>query len=154
MSPRLRLARFAIALFLPIVSWAGETISRPGVLHLSLDDAIRLALAKNFTIEVSRFQPKIAREEVTARLGRFDPRFFASADATESTQRDDFRTEFDPLRSFVFRSRQHAQNLCQILATLEDQPPLRDHSVKSLLAGQGRILDDPVEWHFAGPAKH
>ena len=105
MSPRLRLARFAIALFLPIVSWAGETISRPGVLHLSLDDAIRLALAKNFTIEVSRFQPKIAREEVTARLGRFDPRFFASADATESTQRDDFRTEFDPLRSFVFRSR-------------------------------------------------
>ena len=61
MSPRLRLAFLAAtALFRAAVS-AGESVSRPGVLHLSLDDAIRMALAKNFSIEVSRYSPKIAR---------------------------------------------------------------------------------------------
>ena len=105
MSPRLRLARFAIVLFFPIAAWAGETISRPGLLHLSLDDAIRLALAKNFTIEVTRFAPRIARENVTARLGRFDPLLFASWNASESTRRDVFVTAFDTRRNFVFGAR-------------------------------------------------
>ncbi len=85
-------ARLSICtlLALPLLAVAGENISRPGVLHLSLDDAIRMALAKNFSIEISRFEPKIARERVTSSLGRFDPRLDMRYDHSEDTQRDLF----------------------------------------------------------------
>ena len=90
MLPRSRLARLAIGLLLPFTSSADDSVSRPGVLHLSLDDAIRMALAKNFSIEVSRYSPKIARERVTSALGRFDPNFNARWDSSEDTRRDFF----------------------------------------------------------------
>lgn len=82
--------RFAALLFLPLVAAGGETVSRPGVLHLTLESAIRMALAKNFSIEVQRFQPQIARENVTAELGRFDPVFDITATWAENTRRDFF----------------------------------------------------------------
>lgn len=54
-------------------------ISRPGVLHLDLEAAIRMALAKNFTIKVEEFEPKIAHEGVTTARGDFDPNLTAEA---------------------------------------------------------------------------
>ncbi len=86
----LRFVRLALGLFLPFAALGGESVSRPGVLHLSLDDAIRMALAKNFSIEVSRFVPRIARERVTSALGRFDPNFNVRWDSSEDTRRDFF----------------------------------------------------------------
>lgn len=74
----------------PITGAAGETVSRPGALHLTLDSAVRMAIAKNFTIEVQRFDPQIARAGVTRELGRFDPVFDLSALRSETTQRDLF----------------------------------------------------------------
>jgi outer membrane protein len=62
---------FFLLFALPAV--AAQPVSKPGVLHLSLDSAIRMALAKNFSIEVTRFQPQIARQGVTRAQGRFDP---------------------------------------------------------------------------------
>ena len=47
----------------------GGPVSRPGVLHLDLEAAIRMALAKNFTIQVSEFDPKIARQDIRKALG-------------------------------------------------------------------------------------
>ena len=86
----MRLARLVLGFLLPFAALAGESVSRPGVLHLSLDDAIRMALAKNFSIEVTRFTPKIARERVTSALGRFDPNFSVRWDSSEDTRRDFF----------------------------------------------------------------
>lgn len=70
------------------VALAGETVTRPGVLHVSLESAIRMALAKNFSIQVERFEPQIARERITSELGRFDPKFDISATRGEVTRRD------------------------------------------------------------------
>lgn len=75
---------------LPLAAFA-ETASRPGVLHLTLESAIRLALAKNFAIEVQRFEPQIAKENVTRELGVFDPVLDVSATRSENTTRDLFR---------------------------------------------------------------
>ncbi len=86
----MRLVRLALGLILPFAALGGESVSRPGVLHLSLDDAIRMALAKNFSIEVTRFVPRIARERVTSALGRFDPNFDARWNSSEDTRRDFF----------------------------------------------------------------
>ncbi|HEX8312585.1 MAG TPA: TolC family protein [Chthoniobacteraceae bacterium] len=58
------------------------------MLHLSLESAIRMALAKNFSIQVERFGPQIAREQITSELGRFDPTFDISATRNENTRRD------------------------------------------------------------------
>jgi len=81
----------AVLLCLPaLVATAGEPVSRPGTLHLTLESAVRMALAKNFSIEVQRFDPEIARAGVTRELGRFDPVFDLSATRTETTQRDLF----------------------------------------------------------------
>ena len=90
MPPRLRLALLFAVAFFPATLPAGESVSRPGVLHLSLDDAIRMALAKNFSIEVTRFAPKIAREDATSSLGKFDPNFTARFGASEDTRSDFF----------------------------------------------------------------
>ena len=86
----MRLARLALGFFLPFAALAGESVSRPGVLHLSLDDAIRMTLAKNFSIEVSRYEPRIARESVTSALGAFDPNFRVEWSNREDTRRDLF----------------------------------------------------------------
>ena len=49
-----------------------------------------MALAKNFSIEVQRFEPQIARERVTQTLGRFDPNLEFTARRGENTARDVF----------------------------------------------------------------
>ena len=69
---------------------AEKTVARPSVLHLTLHKAVELALAKNFSLEVARFQPQIARAVVTQQLGRFDPVFDISGDRSENTVRDIF----------------------------------------------------------------
>ena len=89
MSFRFHFSLFAVALF-PAIAFAGDSVSRPGLLHLSLDDAIRMALAKNFSIEVTRFAPQIARQNVTSALGRFDPNFTARWNSSEDTRSDFF----------------------------------------------------------------
>ena len=89
----LRLARFALSLVLPFAASAADNVSRPGLLHLALDDAIRLALAKNYNIEVTRFEPRIAQENVTSALGKFDPTLSARWSIGENTQRDFFLGE-------------------------------------------------------------
>ena len=90
MSPRLRTALLAAISFFPASLPAGETVSRPGLLHLALDDAIRMTLAKNFSIEVSHFEPKIAREGVTKAISAFDPNFTVKWLNREDTRRDLF----------------------------------------------------------------
>lgn len=49
-----------------------------------------MALSKNFTLEVERFEPQIAAQRVTQELGRFDPVFSLSAERSEQTIRDRF----------------------------------------------------------------
>jgi outer membrane protein TolC len=88
-----RLSTFVLCVLFTLNAVAGESVSRPGVLHLNLDQAIQMALAKNFSIEVSRFEPRIARERVTSALGRFDPEFTLRRTFSENTQRDFFFDE-------------------------------------------------------------
>ena len=82
------MCRFVPLLFLMTFSAvAADPVSRPSVLHLRLDSAVRMALAKNFSIEAQRIEPRIARERLSGQLGQFDPRFLLSASAAENRQR-------------------------------------------------------------------
>jgi outer membrane protein TolC len=65
-------------------------VARPTTLHLTLHKAVELALAKNFSLQVERFQPQIARQNVTQQLGRFDPVFSITGERSENTIRDIF----------------------------------------------------------------
>jgi outer membrane protein TolC len=77
---------------------------------LSLDDAIRLALQKNQALKVSAFTPDIARANLLAEYGRFDPartfrRSYREGEAAVSTtpltrsltQGDDYALSLDGL---------------------------------------------------------
>lgn len=56
-------------------------VSSPApVLHLTLSQAIRMALEKNLAIKVDAFEPDIARARVTSEEGVFDPEWMASAE--------------------------------------------------------------------------
>ncbi len=85
----IRLARL-LFLFVPLSIQAGENVSRPTVLRLTLETAIQAALSKNFSIQVQRFEPKIAKEGLTRELGRFDPVFDLSVDRGETSRSDVF----------------------------------------------------------------
>ncbi len=76
-----------------------ETVVRPSALRLTAESAIHAALAKNFSIEVQRFEPRIAKERVTSALGRFDPVFDLSVQRDETSQRSAFRPggQLDPI---------------------------------------------------------
>ena len=89
MNPRLLL----LAL-LPLTALAGEntTVLRPELLLLNGESAIQAALSKNFSIEVQRYEPRIAKERVTSALGRFDPVFDLSVQRDETAQRSAFDT--------------------------------------------------------------
>jgi outer membrane protein TolC len=81
----LRLARFVLLLLIaPLTTLAAENVARPTVLKLTLETAIQAALAKNFAIQVQKFEPKIAKEGVTEQLGHFDPVFSLSAERAEN----------------------------------------------------------------------
>lgn len=86
---RLLLCLFATTLFAASAPAADRPAPRP-VLRLTLEKAIELSLARNFTLEVQRFEPRIAQQRVTQELGRFDPRFDFSIDRSEDTQRSTF----------------------------------------------------------------
>ncbi len=79
-------ALLPLLFLLPLAAHAGgENVSRPGVLHLTLESAIQMALSKNFSIQVQRFEPRIAEAQVTRERGRFDPRFDLSAIRSETS---------------------------------------------------------------------
>lgn len=77
-------------LFCATSALAEEPAPRPTVLKLTVEKALELALAKNFSIQVQRFEPKIAREEVRKSLGKFDPDFQIRAERAEDTVRNVF----------------------------------------------------------------
>ena len=72
---------------------AGDDAPGHRVLALDLDKAIGFALAKNFSIEVSRYEPKIAKEQERTAKGKFDPNFDISFRRGEATVRDQFRRD-------------------------------------------------------------
>lgn len=53
---------------------------------LTLDDAIRLALQRNPALKVSAFTPQIARANLLAEYGRFDPTLTFQRDYSEGTR--------------------------------------------------------------------
>ncbi|TCO89340.1 outer membrane protein TolC [Chthoniobacter flavus] len=83
----LRLARFIFPLLIvSLTALAGDNAPapKPSVLKLTLETAIQAALAKNFAIQVEKFEPKIAQENITQQLGHFDPTFSLTAQRTEN----------------------------------------------------------------------
>lgn len=86
----IRIVPFCLCLLVaPLACEAAEPAPRR-VLKLTLETALQQALAKNFAIQVDRFEPKIAAEGVRRELGRFDPVFDITARRTEDTRRDVF----------------------------------------------------------------
>jgi outer membrane protein len=101
----------AAALGQPAAAPPGPSVpsvpSAPGP-QLSLDEAIRLALEKNLNLKVSAFSPEIARANVLAEYGRFDPeltfrRDYSQEDnllstnplVTRLTKQDDYSVSID-----------------------------------------------------------
>jgi outer membrane protein TolC len=88
-----RFASLLLCLVLPLASFAASEPAKPRVLELTLATAIEKALAKNFAIQVARFQPKIAAQDVRGSLGRFDPRLTAGIERSENTRRELFAND-------------------------------------------------------------
>jgi outer membrane protein len=88
------LALSAFAQSAPVVEEVGEKIT--------LEDAIQRALAKNFAIKVNRFETEIARADVLAAFGKFDPVINGRYDYSESFNPDlvDATTGLRPPPSF------------------------------------------------------
>ena len=91
LNPR-RLILLTLLAALPPAVLAGETAGapRPTVLRLTAESAIQAALSKNFSIEVTRFNPRIAKENVTSALGHFDPIALLSVQRDETSQAEVF----------------------------------------------------------------
>ncbi len=77
-------------IFSTLVTLAIIAPLRAGTLDLDLQKAIRLALAKNFSIRVEEFSPRIAKARQTSVSGKFDP--IVSASATYSSSQTELRT--------------------------------------------------------------
>ena len=90
----LRLLALTLLAALPRSLSAGENaeVLRPATLRLTAESAIQAALSKNFSIEVQRYEPRIAKEQVTSALGRFDPVFDLTTRREETSQRSAFDT--------------------------------------------------------------
>ena len=58
-----------------VLAWVAMCATRAPAAPLTLDAAIRLALQNNPTLKVSAFSPEIARANVLAAYGAFDPEF-------------------------------------------------------------------------------
>lgn len=65
-------AAFLATLLLPPATFAAETAEAPAT-RLTLDDAIRRALDRNFSIQVSGYDAAIAAAGLNQALGKFDP---------------------------------------------------------------------------------
>ena len=84
----LRLLALSLVVSLPLAARAAETTVAPapapaaGV--MTLEDAIRLALANNQRIKVSSYNPQIANANVLTQYGRFDPSFNFARSYSES----------------------------------------------------------------------
>jgi outer membrane protein TolC len=70
--------RFAFSLLLASAvllagARAGDDAAGHRVLRLTLPQAIRFALAKNFSLRAEKFGPRIAKENLRSAYGRFDP---------------------------------------------------------------------------------
>ncbi len=89
-----------LVVFLPLASLAREAVSRPGVLHLTQETAVQMALSKNFAIQVQRFGPSIARQNERAQMGVFDP----VLDFSGTRRQNDQKTAFGAIRRTPFSS--------------------------------------------------
>ncbi len=85
------LLAFFLAGLLPAGSLAAGSESRP-TRDLSLDDCIRLALERNFSVQIQRFAPQIGRFNLDAARGSYDPSL--SVSGTESFSKSD--VQIDP----------------------------------------------------------
>ena len=85
-----RFVRLAVCLAFPFAAFGAPLPAKPRVLELTHAKAIQMALARNFSIQVQRFDPKIARQGVRRELGRFDPDFNIRAERSENTRREIF----------------------------------------------------------------
>ena len=78
-------------IFLTVAAIHGaEAPSRGRVLDLTLGKAIQMALGKNFSIAVEKFEPQVARERERVAEGRFDPAFSLSYRRGEDVMSDRF----------------------------------------------------------------
>ena len=85
-----RKSLITIFLTVAVVARGAEAPSRGRVLDLTLGGAIRMALEKNFSIAVQRFDPKVARERERTAKGQFDPAFSLSYTRGENVVSDQF----------------------------------------------------------------
>ncbi len=86
----IRLALLCLCLLVTPLARAGTEPAPQQVLKLTLETALQKALARNFSIQVDRFGPKIAAEGVREALGQFDPVFDISVRRSDTTSDDVF----------------------------------------------------------------
>jgi outer membrane protein len=111
-----RTSHFGRILTAALVVGLGILAPRASAAPLTLDDAIRFALQRNQTLKVSAFQPEIARANVLAEYGRFDPaitfeRGYSESEAAGSltplrpplTQADDYALSLSGLAPWGLR---------------------------------------------------
>jgi outer membrane protein TolC len=84
----LRFARLGLCLLLLRGSASAVEPAPQRYLKLTFETALQQALARNFSIEVQRFDTKILQEGVRRELGRFDPVWDVTAERSETTRRD------------------------------------------------------------------
>lgn len=72
---------------------AEEPSGRWRTLELNLGKAIQMALQKNFSITVQKFEPKVSRELERAAEGKFDPAFSLSYKRGETAVTDEFKRD-------------------------------------------------------------
>jgi outer membrane protein TolC len=88
--PRLLRSLLFTVLGLHAAAAADRPVSSPGILRLTHETAMQMALAKNFSIQVESFVPQIAKQEARSAWGEFDPAFVARYNLRENTLRDSF----------------------------------------------------------------
>jgi outer membrane protein len=76
------LTTLAILLAAGATGWA-QTNAEP-VRQLSLEECIQMALRHNVELQIERFNPQIARYDLSGAYGAYDPTFFFSAERSHS----------------------------------------------------------------------
>lgn len=71
----------------PDASSAGQTLPiHDGVLELSLSDAVRLSIQRSLDVELLRFDPLVAEEELGAAWGAYDPELFGEGGVIDAQE--------------------------------------------------------------------